>query len=76
MRLAPGTAPGTTQGAGGVAPDANVKLVSGTLEGSNVNVVTALVDMIQQARNFELHVKMMSAAEDNDRASTELLRLT
>jgi flagellar basal-body rod protein FlgF len=72
MRLAPGT----TQGAGGSAPDANVKLVSGMLEGSNVNVVTALVDMIQQARNFELHVKMMSAAEDNDRASTELLKLT
>lgn len=55
--------------------DANVRMVSGTLEGSNVNVVTAMVEMIEQARNFEMHVKMMSTAEDNDRASTELLKL-
>ena len=55
--------------------DANVRVVSGTLEGSNVNVVTAMVEMIEQARNFEMHVKMMSTAEDNDRASTELLKL-
>ena len=56
-------------------PDANVRVVSGSLEGSNVNVVTAMVEMIEQARNFEMHVKMMSTAEDNDRASTELLKL-
>ncbi len=66
MRLANG---------GAAEMDAGVRLVSGMLEGSNVNVVGALVEMIQQARSFELHVKMMSAAEDNDRASANLMRL-
>ncbi len=62
--------------AGAQAPaDASVRLVSGALEGSNVNTVTAMVEMIQQARNFEMQVKMMNTAEVNDRAATELMRL-
>ncbi|NHA13383.1 flagellar basal body rod protein FlgF [Thioalkalivibrio sp. XN279] len=62
---------------GGVpAPaDAAVRLRTGMLEASNVNTVAALVDMIQLSRQFELQVKMMSAAEDADRASAELLRM-
>jgi flagellar basal body rod protein FlgF len=35
-----------------------------------------MVEMIQQARAFELQVKMMSTAEDNDRSASDLLRLT
>ena len=55
--------------------DAAVRLRTGMLEASNVNTVAALVDMIQLSRQFELQVKMMSAAEDADRASAELLRM-
>jgi flagellar basal-body rod protein FlgF len=62
----------------GMAPpaDAGVKLRTGALETSNVNTVAALVDMIQLSRQFELQVKMMSAAEDADRASAQLLRMS
>ncbi len=61
---------------GSVAPaDAEVRLVAGALEGSNVNAVGALVDMIEISRRFEMQVKMLKAAEDNDAAATQLLRL-
>ena len=54
---------------------APVTLRSGMLESSNVSVVHSMVSMIEHARSFELQVKMMSTAEDNDRASALLLRL-
>ncbi len=69
---------GLVRAAPGMAPpaDAGVKLRTGALEGSNVNTVAALVDMIQLSRQFELQVKMMSTAEDADRASEQLLRMS
>ncbi len=54
-------------------PDAAVTLTSGALEGSNVNAVDALVEMIGLSRQFEMQIKLMKTAEDNDRASAELL---
>ncbi|HEY8519043.1 MAG TPA: flagellar basal body rod protein FlgF [Gammaproteobacteria bacterium] len=57
------------------APAADVRVRSGMLEGSNVNVVSAMVEMIEHARDFELQVKLMSTAEENDRASAALMRL-
>jgi flagellar basal-body rod protein FlgF len=56
-------------------PDAAVRVVPGALEGSNVSAVDALVNMISHAREFELQVKMMGVAEENDRAEAGLLRL-
>jgi len=61
---------------GAVAPaDAQVRLVSGALEASNVNAVEALVQMITLARQFELQVKMMETARSNDAASSQAMRL-
>ncbi|AOV16616.1 flagellar basal-body rod protein FlgF [Acidihalobacter aeolianus] len=54
---------------------ANVSLVSGALEGSNVNTVNAMVKMISLARQYEMQVKMMKTAETNDQASAQLIRL-
>lgn len=56
-------------------PDAGVALTSGTLEGSNVNSVEALVQLIDNARQFETYVKMLSTAEENDASSSRLLRM-
>ena len=48
---------------GGTAPaDASVKLASGVLESSNVDLASAMVNMIDLARNFELQVKAMKSA--------------
>jgi flagellar basal-body rod protein FlgF len=57
------------------AADAAVSLVPGALEESNVNAVDALVSMITLARRFEMQIKMMEVAEQNDRAAAELMRL-
>lgn len=62
--------------AGGAADaDANVRLFSATLETSNVNTIDALVDMIGFSRQFELQVKMMKSAEEQDESVTRLMRL-
>ena len=53
---------------------AGVRLASGTLESSNVDVAEAMVQMIELSRRFELEVKAMRAAEDNGAAATQLLR--
>lgn len=55
--------------------DASVRLRSGMLEGSNVNAVAALVDMIDLSRQFEMQMRMMHTASQNDERSDRLLRL-
>lgn len=56
-------------------PDANVLLAPGSIENSNVNVIDSMVTMIELARSFELNTKMMKLAEDNDAATTQLIKL-
>jgi len=54
--------------------DASMTLLSGALEGSNVNIADALVNMIELSRRFEMQVKMMKNAQELDSASATLLR--
>lgn len=55
--------------------DANVSLVSGSLETSNVNTISTMVKMIELQRSYETQIKMMKTAADNDRASAELMKM-
>ena len=57
-----------------VTADASVKLVPGTLESSNVNIAESMANMIELARNYEVQVKAMKAAEDNAAQSSKLLQ--
>lgn len=59
-----------------VFADASVRLVSGSLESSNVNTVEAMVTMIELSRQFETQIKMMRTAEQLDEASAELMKLS
>jgi len=54
--------------------DANVRVASGVLETSNVNVADAMVNMIELSRHFDLQVKAMRTAEENAAASAQLLK--
>ena len=56
-------------------PDANVKLASGFIETSNVNIAATLVDMIEYAREFDLAVRMMRTADDNASQAASLARM-
>ncbi|MEO0499785.1 MAG: flagellar basal body rod protein FlgF [Pseudomonadota bacterium] len=54
--------------------DPAARLSSGTLEGSNVNSADALVNLIEQARRFEMNVGLLTTARELDQASASLLR--
>lgn len=56
-----------------VAADERVVMIAGYMEGSNVNAAEQMVSMISLARQFELQMKMLSTADANDRAGTQIL---
>ncbi len=53
--------------------DVNVSVAGGMLEGSNVNVVEAMVSMINLARQFEMQMKLMTNAESNANKASQIL---
>lgn len=59
-----------------VAPDAGIRVVSGSIETSNVNAVDALVQQITLGRQFDLQIKLMKTAEENDAATTQMMKLS
>ena len=61
------------QGGAAAPADPNVRVAGGYLEGSNVNVVDQMVQMISLARQFEMQTRMLSTAEQNDRAAARVL---
>jgi flagellar basal-body rod protein FlgF len=63
--------------AGGTAPaDASVKIAGGALESSNVDLASAMVNMIDLARSFDLQVKAMQSADTNAQSTSQLLQTT
>jgi flagellar basal-body rod protein FlgF len=58
-----------------VAANADVRLAQGVLEGSNVNAISAMVDMIELARNFELQTKVMKSVDENSAAGAKLVQM-
>jgi flagellar basal-body rod protein FlgF len=59
----------------GDAADADeaVTVKAGALEASNVNAVSAMVDMINLARNFEMQMKLLQNADGNEQRANQLL---
>jgi flagellar basal-body rod protein FlgF len=55
--------------------DANARMLTGVLEGSNVNAVETMVGMIQTARQFEQQMRLLQTSESNDRSAGQLLSL-
>lgn len=53
--------------------DENALLISGTLEGSNVNPTMAMVEMINTARRYEMQMKVISTADENAQRANSLL---
>ncbi len=55
--------------------DENVSLAPGTLEGSNVNVTDAMVNLISLSRQFEMQIKLLQTADANAQRADQLLSL-
>ncbi|MDE5285705.1 MAG: flagellar basal body rod C-terminal domain-containing protein, partial [Buchnera aphidicola] len=50
-----------------------VKLTSGFLEESNVNANKNMIDMISNAREFEMQMKIISTFDKNEEYANQLL---
>ena len=63
---------------GGVPADADpaVNVAGGMLENSNVNVVESMVTMINLARSFEMQMKLIQNAENNETKAAQILSLS
>lgn len=55
--------------------DASIRVAPESLEASNVSMVGAMARMIEIARRFELDIKVMTAAKENDEVGTRILSL-
>ena len=69
------TPDGLLRSANALFESPEVKVVSGALEGSNVNVIDSLVTMIELARRFETQVKLMQSAEENRNSLNQIMKL-
>ena len=56
--------------------DTNVRLSAGSLEGSNVNVTDAMVNLISLSRQFEMQIKLLQTADTNARQADQLISLS
>jgi flagellar basal-body rod protein FlgF len=65
-----------TRDASTAAADIDVQLVSGAIEGSNVSAIKSMVKMIELSRQYEMQIKMMKTAEENDAAATQMMKLS
>lgn len=59
-----------------LASDEDAGLVSGALEGSNISPTEAMVAMISTQRRYEMQMKVISSADQNDQAANKLLSLS
>jgi len=54
----------------------DIRLVPGSLEGSNVSAAQAMVQMIAQNRLFDLNIRMVQVAEQNSKTAGTLMSLS
>lgn len=54
----------------------SVKILPGSLEGSNVNVVEAMVSMISLARKFDMQMKLLQNADSNARQASQIMNIS
>jgi flagellar basal-body rod protein FlgF len=55
--------------------DENARVISGALESSNVNMTSALVDMIETSRAWETQARLLKTAEELDDGGAGIMSL-
>jgi flagellar basal-body rod protein FlgF len=61
------------QGGQAAPVDEAVQLAGGYLESRNINVAEQMVQMISLSRQFEMQMRMISSAQENDRSATQVI---
>jgi flagellar basal-body rod protein FlgF len=60
----------------GILPDdPDARVITRSIEGSNVSATSALVEMIEASRSWDTQLKMIGDARDMDAATAELMQL-
>ena len=68
--------PTAQQQRGAILPnDAQIKVMPGVLEGSNVKITNGMVDMIAVARSFEMNMKTIHRLDENEQRANQLLAM-
>ncbi len=62
-------------GDGALPDDPDATVTTGALEGSNVNMTQALVDMIEASRAWETQVKLLTSAQEMDDSGASIMRM-
>lgn len=55
--------------------DPNVRIASGAVEGSNVNMIESMISMIDLGRMFDMNMKLLQAADQNAQHASSLMSL-
>jgi len=55
--------------------DPQVRVIGGALEGSNVSAAENMVGLIENARRFEMHMKMVADANQNEQKANSILSM-
>ena len=63
------------RGGGALPANLDARVETATLEGSNVNMTQALVDMIENQRSYEVQANLLKEAKNMDESSASLMRL-
>ena len=58
------------------APSAEVRVTSGSLEQSNVNVAKTLVNMIELSRQYEMQINVIKTSKEDADAAAQMMNLT
>lgn len=58
------------------AQDPTVKIITGALEGSNVNAIETMTQLIDLSRSYEVHTNFMKTTSDNTSKANTILSLS
>jgi len=63
------------RGGGSLPDNLDAKVQTGAIEGSNVNMTQALVDMIENQRSYEVQASLLKSAKDMDESGASVMRM-
>jgi len=63
------------QGGGALPSDPQARLVTASLESSNVNTSQTLIDMIEASRSWDMQLQLVTQARDMDTSAADLMRM-
>lgn len=58
-----------------IVVDRNAKVISGSLEGSNVNMIETLSELIDQSRDYQIHTNLIKTLSEDSSIANQILQI-